>query len=130
MKHLEQARLFLAKALEDEALLDAVMENPGVSDAIYGFHCQQGAEKLLKALLSAHRAIFKRSHDVGELLTLLAKAGHPLPQALQQVDTLTPFAVEFLLDYWSDHDKTLPWNWLCKNGLLNRCHGSLLQAQK
>ena len=48
MKQLEQARRFLAKAAEDEALLDAVLAKPEVSDSIYGFHAQQAAEKLLK----------------------------------------------------------------------------------
>ena len=52
MKQAEQARLFLNKAAEDESLLDAVLALPGVSDAIFGFHCQQAAEKLLKARLS------------------------------------------------------------------------------
>jgi hypothetical protein len=46
MKQLEQARRFLAKAAEDEALLDAVLAKPEVSDSIYGFHAQQAAEKL------------------------------------------------------------------------------------
>ena len=34
MKHLEQARKFLAKAAEDEALLDAVQATSEVSDSI------------------------------------------------------------------------------------------------
>ena len=45
MRHLEQARLFLAKATEDERLLAAVVDKPDLSDAIYGFHCQQAVEK-------------------------------------------------------------------------------------
>src|SRR5438445_10667980 len=70
MKQAEQARLFLAKAAEDESLLDAVLPLPGVSDAIFGFHCQQAAEKLLKGLLSHHGVAFSRTHDLNELSML------------------------------------------------------------
>jgi HEPN domain-containing protein len=52
MKRREQAMLLLRKAAQDEALLDAVLESELVSDEVFGFHCQQAAEKLLKALLS------------------------------------------------------------------------------
>ena len=52
-KPLEQAELFLKKAAEDEALLDIGLVSAQVSDGIFGFHAQQAAEKLLKALLSS-----------------------------------------------------------------------------
>ena len=52
MKQREQALLLLAKAAEDEALLDEILASDRVSDAIIGFHCQQSVEKALKALLS------------------------------------------------------------------------------
>jgi len=48
----EQALLFLRKAEADIALLDEVLASNRVGDDIIGFHCQQAAEKLLKALLS------------------------------------------------------------------------------
>jgi hypothetical protein len=37
--------LFLRKAAQDEALLDAVLVSDKVSDEVIGFHCQQAAEK-------------------------------------------------------------------------------------
>ncbi|MDI6853868.1 MAG: HEPN domain-containing protein [Deltaproteobacteria bacterium] len=52
MKQSELALLYLRKAAEDEALIDEVIASPRVSDAAIGFHCQQAAEKLLKALLA------------------------------------------------------------------------------
>ena len=94
MKRREQALLFLRKAAEDEALLDEVLESDRVSDATIGFHCQQAAEKLLKALLSEIGADFRRTHDLTELGDLLADAGHPLPHELAEVDALTPYAVD------------------------------------
>jgi HEPN domain-containing protein len=52
MKQREQTLLLLRKAAPDEALLDAVLTSDQVSDEIIAFHCQQAAEKILKALLS------------------------------------------------------------------------------
>ena len=49
MKRREQALLLLRKAAQDEALLDQVLTSDQVSDEIIGFHCQQAAEKILKA---------------------------------------------------------------------------------
>ena len=40
MRQHEQALLFLKKAAEDEALLDAVLTVETVADATFGFHCQ------------------------------------------------------------------------------------------
>ena len=52
MKQREQALLFIKKACQDEALLAEVVFSKAVSDETFGFHCQQAAEKLLKAILS------------------------------------------------------------------------------
>jgi len=101
MKQLEQARKFLAKAGEDETLLDAVLARPEVSDSIFGFHAQQAAEKLLKALLSMHAVRFRKTHDLQELLSLLEDAGQRLPPDLTRVDELTPFGVEWRYDYFT-----------------------------
>ena len=98
MKQAEQARLFLRKAAEDESLLDAILTLPGVSDAIFGFHCQQTAEKLLKAVLSYHRIAFFRTRDLQELMELLEAAGHPVPPEASGADELTPFAVQLRYD--------------------------------
>lgn len=98
MRQLELARLFLKKAGEDEALLDAVAQLNCIADATFGFHCQQAAEKLLKALLSALAVRFRRTHDLQELMTLLENAGDPLPGAFAGLDELTPYAVDFRYD--------------------------------
>lgn len=68
------------------------------SPSIYGFHAQQAAEKLLKALLSVRTVRFQKTHDLHELLTLLENAGVTLPSDLTRVDELTPFAVQWRYD--------------------------------
>jgi HEPN domain-containing protein len=95
MKQREQARLLLKKALQDEALLNEILSSPSVSDEIFGFHCQQAAEKLLKAALSLHGVEFVRTHNLRFLMDLLTDAGHPLPADFADLDTLTPYGTLF-----------------------------------
>lgn len=91
MKRHEQAILLLRKATQDEALLDEVGDSVNVCDEVYGFHCQQAAEKLLKALLSAAGGTFRKTHDLAALMGSLSEAGVPLPPEFDSIDALTPF---------------------------------------
>ena len=49
-------------------MLDAVLESDSISDEVIGFHCQQAAEKMLKALLSDLGAVFHKTHELGALM--------------------------------------------------------------
>ena len=91
MKPREQALLLLRKAAQDEALLDEVIASDQVSYEIIGFHCQQAAEKILKALLSEVGVRFRKTHEIGALMALLEQAGHGLPDRFENLDALTPF---------------------------------------
>lgn len=57
------------------------------------FHAQQCAEKSLKAFLVLRKIPFERIHDLGELLELCG-AGQGLVRELDEIDVLTPYAVE------------------------------------
>ena len=105
MKRREQALLFLPKASQDESLLDAVLESGIVSDEIIGFHCQQAAEKMLKALLSDLSVEFRKTHDLGALMDILARSGEPLPGEFDSLDSLTPFSAVYRYD---DYDARVP----------------------
>ena len=95
--------LFLRKAAQDEALLDAVIESDKVSDEVIGFHCQQAAEKMLKALLSDLGTAFHKTHELGALMDMLARSGAPLPDEFENLDLLTPFGAVYRYD---DYDGT------------------------
>ena len=69
-----------------------------VSDEIIGLHCQQAAEKILKALLSDVGVRFRRTHEIGALMALLAQAGHALPKQFENLDVLTPFGAIYRYD--------------------------------
>ena len=58
---------------------------------IVGFHCQQAAEKYLKALLTRCQIEFPKTHDIKTLLQL---AGDPVADSLGAAKWLTPFGVE------------------------------------
>jgi len=95
MRQLEQAMLLVKKAADDEALLAEILSARQVSDEIFGFHCQQAAEKLLKALLSQAGIGYPRTHNLRLLMDLLADAGHPLPVDLAELDMLSPYGTMF-----------------------------------
>ena len=95
MRQHEQAMLLVKKAANDEALLAEILSSPRVSDEIFGFHCQQAAEKLLKALLSLAGIVYSRTHNLRLLMDLLADAGQPLPADLADLDMLTPYGTLF-----------------------------------
>jgi len=94
----ELAELLLEKARQDEVLVDEVLASSRVSDEVIGFHCQQAAEKLLKALLSFREIRFRKTHDLRALMRLLADAGHSLPPPLQELDALSPYVALFRYD--------------------------------
>ena len=103
MKRREQGLLFPRKAAQDESLLDAVLESGTVCDEVIGFHCQQAAEKMLKALLSDLGTTFHKTHELGALMDSLARAGAPLPGEFENLDRLTPFGAVYRYD---DYDGT------------------------
>jgi len=70
MAQLEAARLLLAKARQDEYVLEQFAADAQAADETFGFHAQQAAEKLLKAALSAGGVVYPRTHRLGELLDL------------------------------------------------------------
>lgn len=58
------------------------------------FFCQQAAEKYLKGLLTWRQVEFPKTHVIGDLLDLLAKADASLAESLCDATTLNPYGVE------------------------------------
>ncbi|HET7044934.1 MAG TPA: HEPN domain-containing protein [Gaiellaceae bacterium] len=90
----ERARAFLARADADLAAVRALEELDDVPDEIVGFHGQQAAEKLLKAVLAAHVIDFPRTHSIRFLVDLLDDHGLAPPSDLHRVTELYPFGVQ------------------------------------
>ena len=95
----ERAKLLLAKARDDEVLIEEIISKERIRDEIIGFHAQQAAEKLLKALLMARNIPYRKTHDLRELIDLIRDHDIKFPESLMEIRTLSPFTVEFRYDY-------------------------------
>ena len=86
---------WLTKAANDlrGARIDLDAEPPLVEDAL--FHCQQAVEKALKAFLTAHDTLFKKTPDLDELGRAYLQIDATLKDAIQPALPLTVFAWEF-----------------------------------
>ncbi len=90
----ELVQQWLTKAEEDLGVADHLLAQKTPYFGAIGFHAQQAAEKLLKAVLVLHQIEFPKTHDLAELLDLVAGADPLLADALRNVITLNIYAVE------------------------------------
>jgi HEPN domain-containing protein len=108
MASVEAARLLLAKARQDEYVLEQFADNPDAADETFGFHAQQAAEKLLKAALAARGVMPPRTHRLGDLLDLARDRRLAVPEEFDELHGLTPFAVEYRYEFFAEEvDKPL-----------------------
>jgi len=96
----ELVRSWLAKALHDlgTARKAAADPDPYLDTAVY--HCQQAAEKSLKAFLTLHDVLFDKTHNLGSLLVQAATVDSSFMVLADAAETLTPYAT--LYRYPSD----------------------------
>ena len=82
------------KAIEDES----VLKWEDAPDGPFGFHAQQAAEKLIKALLSQLGIEFDYTHDLARLVIQLGDVGEHLPSTPIALADLNRFAVVYRYD--------------------------------
>jgi len=102
MKQHDLALRLLAKAAQNEVAIDRLIDDASVPDEIVGFHCQQAAEKLLKAVLAEIGADVRKTHDLAYLADMLTAAGHPFLNSGPSLTALNPYAVELRYDMFDD----------------------------
>jgi HEPN domain-containing protein len=83
----------LERASDDLRAAEVLLDATDLPDSMVGFHCQQAAEKSLKAVLASRGRRFPHTHDLGLIAELCEKSGGSLPESLSDIDRLTPFAV-------------------------------------
>ena len=89
----KSARVLLDAAERDVRAL-AVMGNPDeVSEEVFGFHVQQGGEKLLKAWLALLGGEYPFTHDLEALLDLVGERTE-ITDEFEGLIGYTPFAVK------------------------------------
>jgi HEPN domain-containing protein len=94
------ADLHVAEQLAAEAALNLRVRE------IAGFHCQQAAEKYLKALLTHFQIEFPKTHDLQVLLALLDRVDPRWAVAMREADWLSPFGAK--VRYPGDTPEMLP----------------------
>jgi len=86
------ARLLLHRACEDERTI-ALIANANGPWSVGCFHCQQAAEKRLKALLAIREGHFPRTHDIGQLIELAEPHCVALKSLPDEASLLADYAV-------------------------------------
>ena len=91
----EWVRSWLTKAHSDlrSARALVALSEPATDTAIY--HCQQAAEKALKAYLAFRDQPLERTHDLERLLELATELEPALAPLETQADVLNPYATAF-----------------------------------
>ena len=85
---------WIEKAEEDYRVAYWVQREPIASPNAACFHCQQCAEKYLKALLTENGTPFSRTHDLDILLDAAAQGSIPVEPFRRDLKFLSPFSVE------------------------------------
>lgn len=97
---------WVRKADLDYYAADQLLRTADPLKDIVAFHCQQAAEKYLKALLVYHQLEFPRTHNLRELLDLLSGVAPDIAVALDRAAILTPYGVD--IRYPGDFPDVLP----------------------
>ena len=86
---------WLLKAAHDLQAANSLSsgENDPLDAAIY--HCQQAAEKAVKAYLCHAGVTIEKTHDVERLIKLAAKHRPEFNQRLDDAEIVTPYAIRF-----------------------------------
>jgi len=92
---IDETRLWIGKARADlrAAAVDLDADPPLFEDAL--FHCQQAAEKALKAFLTWHDRPFRKTHNLVELGGQCAEIDQTLEPLLQRAAKLTDYAAAY-----------------------------------
>ena len=94
------------KAQADMAAADRLVCDEAMLSGAVAFHCQQAAEKLIKAFLVWSEVDFPKTHDLKQLLALASRTNEELAATLQEATALTPYGVE--LRYPGDRPDATP----------------------
>lgn len=90
---LEVSNRLLTLAKRDITSFRALATHPEVDVSAPGFFAQQAVEKCLKAVAEYHGIVFRRTHDVDELVDLLLHHDVVMPFSADRFSGLNPFAV-------------------------------------
>ena len=85
---------WVEKADADLKAAETLAEHEGELWAIVAFHCQQSAEKYIKAVLTSLQIEFGKTHDISVLLDSLGSGKSDLETVLRPAEGLTVYGVQ------------------------------------
>jgi HEPN domain-containing protein len=90
--HISEVQAWLTKVAADlrAAEHDLAADPPLLEDSL--FHCQQAAEKTLKAFLTSHSTSFRKTHDLNELGFQCIQIDASLESICQRAASLSTYA--------------------------------------
>lgn len=90
-----EAKAWMVKAWRDlETARRSVTGEPPFYD-IAVYHCQQAAEKAVKAFLVQHGKTYERTHDIEVLVDLASEIDSTFSKLADAADALTPYSTRF-----------------------------------
>jgi HEPN domain-containing protein len=93
--HASETKAWIVKAWRDlETARRAVTGEPPFYD-IAVYHCQQSAEKAVKAYLIHHGRPYEKTHDIEVLIDFASEIDLTFSQLADAADVLTPYATRF-----------------------------------
>jgi HEPN domain-containing protein len=90
----ELVKQWLERAEEDFAVAEHLLLSGTIFGGAICFHAQQAAEKFLKAFLVHKQIEFRKTHDLEELLELVAGENESLAASMEMASQLNPYGVE------------------------------------
>ncbi len=87
-------RQWLVKAREDLTAAEILVAQQPPLLGIIGFHCQQAAEKYIKAFLVLHDIKFTKTHDIELLIDLIGNVDNSLADVLHDAIILSDYGVD------------------------------------
>lgn len=104
-KKVDFIKEWIYEANNDLGLAEFVIENEGKYYDLVCFHCQQAAEKYLKAYIIYLRLHYEKVHDLKYLLNVIGKRREVPKKLIKYADLLNEYTIDSRYpDYWHDPD--------------------------
>lgn len=92
---LQEIQQWLIKSERDLGAADFLLNSPDSFLDVVVYHCQQSAEKALKAYLTYHDVILQKTHNLSTLIEQCLEFEASFESLRDAAEILTPYATEF-----------------------------------
>jgi HEPN domain-containing protein len=87
-------REWFTKADHDLKAAESLLKAEEPLNDVISFHCQQAVEKCLKGYMVYLDLKFTKTHEIGELISIIEEKDPEITPLTERADTLTDYAVE------------------------------------